>query len=202
MADMRRGVPDRAGARGISLRAHDGCSQNPEDMFVTRVRRRARPADRGASLRQCRAYRAHDRGRRRQGAGDGPRDRLGTYEDAKVQDETRWLPSDQKPALYTDGQAEAIDPANEFFGTRRPAEALRDVAASTASANEVLSHVRSRLDALRDDCEPFDDIAVLVLCLDGEGLQARAVAAPRTSCPRPPTACCRARGGGCGDGSA
>ena len=61
--------------------------------------------------------------------------------------------------VYTDGVPEAIDKNDEMFGARRMVEALNTDAGG--GPEEILSNVRSAVDAFVGDAEQFDDITML-----------------------------------------
>ena len=61
--------------------------------------------------------------------------------------------------VYTDGVPEAIDKNDEMFGVKRMVEALNTDAGG--GPEEILSNVRSAVDAFVGDAEQFDDITML-----------------------------------------
>ena len=67
--------------------------------------------------------------------------------------------------MYTDGVAEAVDPAYEQFGTDRMLEALNKD--PDASAQKQTKTVRAAIDKFVGDAEQFDDITMLCLKYNG-----------------------------------
>ncbi|MBP5750607.1 MAG: serine/threonine-protein phosphatase, partial [Firmicutes bacterium] len=67
--------------------------------------------------------------------------------------------------LYTDGVAEAMDPARNQFGLDRMLDALNERA--DAPPEEILHGVREAVRAFAKDAEQFDDITML--CLEYKG---------------------------------
>ncbi len=64
---------------------------------------------------------------------------------------------------YTDGVTEATNADNELFGEARLLEAMNS--APSAKPEELLPHVRARIDAFVQDAPQFDDITMLGLQL-------------------------------------
>lgn len=67
--------------------------------------------------------------------------------------------------VYTDGLPEAMNDAEEMFGTQRMVEALNEDA--DASAQQTLQNVRRAVDDFVQQEEPFDDLTML--CLEYKG---------------------------------
>lgn len=63
--------------------------------------------------------------------------------------------------VYTDGVTEAVNPANELFGTERMLAALN--AAGIEDAAALLKYVHGAVDAFAGDAPQFDDITMLCL---------------------------------------
>jgi serine phosphatase RsbU (regulator of sigma subunit) len=64
--------------------------------------------------------------------------------------------------VYTDGVAEATDSSNELFGTDRTLKALNALPPGI-SQKEVLSGVRTAVDAFVKEAPQFDDLTMLGL---------------------------------------
>lgn len=93
---------------------------------------------------------------------------LGLFDDAEIRDETVQLSAGQGIVLYTDGLTEAINKRKEFFGIERLTEILKHVPDADNPAEAALIHIQQEVDTFRNGCEPFDDMAVLVLFTEKE----------------------------------
>ena len=92
---------------------------------------------------------------------------LGGVEGLKYKDHELKMEPGSKIFLYTDGVVEATDLKNELFGTDRLIEALNtDV---FAEPEEILKHVRAKVDVFVDKAEQFDDLTML--CIEYKGNQ-------------------------------
>ena len=76
----------------------------------------------------------------------------------------------EKLFLYTDGVPEAMNAADELFGTERMLDALNESPA--AAPEEILKNVRRTVDAFVRDAEQFDDLTMLCLSYNGPGCEA------------------------------
>lgn len=90
---------------------------------------------------------------------------LGLFEDAQIRNENLCMAPGEGILLYTDGITEAVNPSDSFFGTERLLEAVR-ARPEEGADSDVLMCVSRAIAAFCDGCEPFDDMAVLVLYRD------------------------------------
>ncbi|MCR5605044.1 MAG: serine/threonine-protein phosphatase [Lachnospiraceae bacterium] len=89
---------------------------------------------------------------------------LGLFEDADILDEYITLQPSEGIILYTDGVTEAVNLHREFFGTERFLETVKGMKLDSNEPEQIL--IRGIRDAVKqfcESCEPFDDMAVLVL---------------------------------------
>jgi sigma-B regulation protein RsbU (phosphoserine phosphatase) len=86
---------------------------------------------------------------------------LGAFENIELEEKRVDIAPGDLLVFYTDGVTEAIDPGVREFGVGR----LRDVvvANATASAQQVLQHIVSTVDAFAQDAPPFDDLTLMVV---------------------------------------
>ncbi len=89
---------------------------------------------------------------------------LGLFEDADILNEHITLQLSEGIILYTDGVTEAVNLHKEFFGTERFLETVNGIKLDSNDPEQFL--IRGISDAVKqfcESCEPFDDMAVLVL---------------------------------------
>lgn len=90
---------------------------------------------------------------------------LGGMEGITYRDEEMVLEKGDKIFLYTDGVPEATDANDKLFGTGRMMEALNECEAD--SCEQILAHIRSRVDEFVGEAPQFDDLTML--CLEYKG---------------------------------
>ena len=98
---------------------------------------------------------------------------LGLFDDAEVVDEALTIGVGQGLLLYTDGLTEAINARREAFGMGRLLETLKEEPAGENlggenPAEEVLMRISRAVGKFCEGVEPFDDIAVLMICQEDE----------------------------------
>ncbi len=89
---------------------------------------------------------------------------LGLFEDTDILNEHITLQPSEGIILYTDGVTEAVNSQREFFGTERFLETVNEMKLDSDAPEQIL--IRGISDAVKqfcENCEPFDDVAVLVL---------------------------------------
>ena len=86
---------------------------------------------------------------------------IGGMEGVRYREYEFQLEKGDKLFLYTDGVPEATNANNELFGTDRMIDALNTVA--DRRPEEILSGVKSAVDAFVGEVEPFDDLTMLCL---------------------------------------
>ena len=86
---------------------------------------------------------------------------IGGMEGVRYREYEFQLEKGDKLFLYTDGVPEATNANNELFGTDRRIDALNTVA--DRSPEEILSGVKSAVDAFVGEVEPFEDLTMLCL---------------------------------------
>jgi len=87
---------------------------------------------------------------------------IGALKKVKYTDHEIMLKKGDSIFVYTDGVAEATDSSNELFGTDRTLEALNALPPGI-SQKEVLSGVRTAVDAFVKEAPQFDDLTMLGL---------------------------------------
>ena len=87
---------------------------------------------------------------------------VGALKKAKYTDHEIMLKKGDSIFVYTDGVAEATDSSNELFGTDRTLDALNALPPGL-SQKEVLSGVRTAVDAFVKEAPQFDDLTMLGL---------------------------------------
>ena len=90
---------------------------------------------------------------------------LGGYPGMKYSEYELQLEPGSALFLYTDGVPEAVNGSNEEYGTDRMTSALN--VRKDATPHELISYVRSDLDAFVDGADQFDDITML--CVEYKG---------------------------------
>ncbi len=89
---------------------------------------------------------------------------LGLFEDADILNEHITLQPSEGIILYTDGVTEAVNVHREFFGTERFLETVNGIKLDSDDPEQILIHgIRNAVKQFSYNCEPFDDMAVLVL---------------------------------------
>lgn len=92
---------------------------------------------------------------------------LAGFEMSKYREYTIHLEKGDKLFLYTDGVPEATRADNELYGTGRMLDVLNEN--QNASPKELLSAVRSSIDAFVEDAPQFDDITMMCFELKDNG---------------------------------
>ena len=91
---------------------------------------------------------------------------IGLMEDAEIRDDTLQLSAGEGILLYTDGVTEAMNRQKEFFGTARLLDAVREKEGDNPDEDDLI-RIRRAVSRFTEGCEPFDDLAVLVLYRTG-----------------------------------
>lgn len=91
---------------------------------------------------------------------------LGLFEDAQIRNESLFLAPGEGILLYTDGITEAVNPSGRFFGTERLLDAVR-ARPEKGTDRDVLIRISHAVAGFCSGCEPFDDMAALVLYRQG-----------------------------------
>jgi sigma-B regulation protein RsbU (phosphoserine phosphatase) len=86
---------------------------------------------------------------------------LGVMEQAEMTQRTISLARGDRLFLYTDGLTEAFSSEGEFFGETRLLDTLRSI--QTATLEELLARVESRLTEFTDPLPPADDLTMLAV---------------------------------------
>ena len=87
---------------------------------------------------------------------------VGAFEMSRYKNTELRLKKGDSIFVYTDGVAEATDADNQLFGTERTVDVLNSVPEG-ASQKEVLSSVRTAVDAFVKEAPQFDDLTMLGL---------------------------------------
>ncbi len=89
---------------------------------------------------------------------------LGLFEDAEIIDEHITLQPSEGIILYTDGVTEAVNIHREFFGTERFLQTVNGMKLDSSNPEQILIRgIKDAVNQFCESCEPFDDMAVLVL---------------------------------------
>ncbi len=89
---------------------------------------------------------------------------LGLFEDADILNEYITLKLSEGIILYTDGVTEAVNLHKEFFGTERFLEIVNGIKLDSNEPEQILIRgISDSVEQFAESCEPFDDMAVLVL---------------------------------------
>ncbi len=86
---------------------------------------------------------------------------IGALETARYREYQLQMEDGDKLFVYTDGVPEATDAGNSMFGTDRMLEALNE--AGDGSPQQILAHVRKKVDDFVQGSEQFDDLTMLCL---------------------------------------
>ena len=84
---------------------------------------------------------------------------VGALEDTPFRERTFELHPGDRLFVYTDGVPEATDTHNKMFGTERMLQALNED--PDAAPDELLRHLRQRIDEFVDGAPQFDDITMM-----------------------------------------
>ena len=148
-------------AQALNYANDEMCSQNPENLFATAFVAVLNPKTREfcysnaghtppVLLKDEPEFLEMDKGIA-----------LAMFEDSDLKDYTLRFPENQGILLYTDGLTEAIDMQNNFFGTERLIEVIKNAKLSKGKANDAVNVVLKAVHDFFKGKEQFDDTAVL-----------------------------------------
>lgn len=151
-------------AEALNYANNEMCAQNPENLFATAFAAVLNPQTRELSyanaghnppllLKEEPEFLKMDEGIA-----------LAIFEDSALKDYSLNFQKGQGILLYTDGLTEAIDISNNFFGTERLVNKIREAGLNFENAKDTVKLVLDAVFEFSSGKEQFDDTAVLAAC--------------------------------------